>query len=123
MSSEDDAVQILSQSDALSASKTRFFFFISISVFVLERIRDNWFSRWPVGFLNTVTYIHKQVITFCKVKHTAYMHLDLVIFVTKSVNFHLQIPFDIQKWYIFTVFFFFATFTPKLCLHIHVAVL
>ena len=32
----------------------RFFFFISISVFVLERVfprvRDNWFSRWPVGF-------------------------------------------------------------------------
>ena len=45
-SSEDAAVQIWSQSDALSLSKMRFF---SISVFMLERlfphIRDNWFYR------------------------------------------------------------------------------
>ena len=54
MSSEDAAIQIWSQSDASSMSKTHFFFLIFISVFVLERVlprvRNNWFSRWPVGF-------------------------------------------------------------------------
>ena len=64
MSREDAAVQIWSQSDALSMSKMRFFFFVYISVFLLECafpcVRDNWFSRWPVGFPK---YGHKFGIT------------------------------------------------------------
>ena len=54
MSSKDDAFQIWRQSDAPSKSKTRFFFFIYISIFELKcvflRVRDNRDSRWPVGF-------------------------------------------------------------------------
>ena len=54
MSSEDAAILIWSQSDAPSTSKTLFFFFVFISVFMLKRVfphvRDNRFSRWLFGF-------------------------------------------------------------------------